>query len=311
MLAPLIVPRAVAQRIFPSRNCKGDKVLKQIILIVTCCFIGVPALATAESGTLAKIRDTGQIVLGYRGNTPPFSYLTDDEGVEGFSIDLCRVIARSVQEQLKLENLEIRYVPVTSENRLEAVASGRVDIECGATTRTLSRQKQVEFTHLTFVTGGTLLTTAESGIESLFGLQGKSVAVTSGTTTQAALSQFLSNEMIAATVREVPTHTEGMRLLNEGEVAAYAADQVVLAAQALRETEGERYAMIEGTFSYEPYALVVRRDDADFLLAANTALSRLFSSGDIMTLYQRWFSELSPTPHPVLVALYKLQAIPE
>jgi ABC-type amino acid transport substrate-binding protein len=285
--------------------------LKQIILLLTCCFVLAASIAKAETGTLAKIMETGQITLGYRGNTPPFSYLTQDDVVEGFSIDLCRVIARSVQERLKLEKLEIRYVPVTSENRLDAVADGRVDIECGATTRTLSRQKQVEFTHLTFVTGGTLLTTTDSGVESLFDLQDKSVAVTSGTTTQAALRQYLSNEMISATVLEVPTHSEGMRLLNDGKVAAYAADQVVLAAQALRETEGERYAMIEGTFSYEPYALVVRRDDADFLLAANTALSRLFSSGDIMKLYQRWFSELSPTPHPVLVALYKLQAIPE
>jgi ABC-type amino acid transport substrate-binding protein len=282
--------------------------LKRIILIVAGLLAGVAGIA--EAGTLEKIKDSGQIILGYRGNTPPFSYLDGDKA-EGFSIDLCRVIARSVQEQLKLEKLEIRYVPVSSENRLEAVESGRIDIECGATTRTLSRQKQVEFTHLTFVTGGTLLTTIDSGVTSLFDLQGKSVAVTSGTTTAAALSQYLTKEMIAATVRKVPTHAEGMRLLNEGKVAAYAADQVVLAAQALREVDGDRYAMIEGTFSYEPYALVVRRGDADFLLAANTALSRLFSSGEIMTLYQRWFSDLSPTPHPVLVALYKLQAIPE
>ncbi len=282
--------------------------MRQIIPIFASLLAAVAGVA--EAGTLEKIKDSGQIILGYRGNTPPFSYLNDDK-VEGFSIDLCRVIARSVQEQLKLDKLEIRYVPVSSENRLEAVESGQIDIECGATTRTLSRQKQVEFTHLTFVTGGTLLTTIDSGVTSLFDLQGKSVAVTSGTTTAAALSQYLSKEMIAATVRTVPTHAEGMRLLNEGKVAAYAADQVVLAAQALREADGDRYAMIEGTFSYEPYALVVRRDDADFLLAANTALSRLFSSGEIMTLYQRWFSDLSPTPHPVLVALYKLQAIPE
>lgn len=290
---------------------KGNGLLKHIIVFLAAVLLATPALVAAESGTLAKIKASGQIVLGYRGNTPPFSYLAGDDKVEGFSIDLCRVIARSVQEQLKMEALEIRYVPVTSDDRLEAVESGRVDIECGATTRTLSRQKQVEFTHLTFVTGGTLLTTVDSGVESLFDLQGKSVAVTSGTTTETALSEFLDNEMIAAKVQTVPTHSEGMRLLNEGKVVAYAADQVVLAAQALREAEGERYAMIEGTFSYEPYALVVRRDDADFLLAANTALSRLFSSDDIMKLYERWFSELSPTPHPVLVALYKLQAIPE
>ena len=108
----------------PGPNTKGIRVLKQIILLLTCCFVLVNPVAKAETGTLAKIMETGQITLRYRGNTPTFSYLTQDDVVEGFSIDLCRVIARSVQERLKLETLEIRYVPVTSENRLEAVADG-------------------------------------------------------------------------------------------------------------------------------------------------------------------------------------------
>jgi len=226
-------------------------------------------------------------------------------------VELCKRIATAVKDQLKLKDLKTTLVPLTSEDRLDAIINNRADIECGATTITLARSEKVDFTLMTFVTGGGLLSLANSGVDSLAGLAGKSVAVVTGTTSQAALQKYLQKNLIDAKVVAVPDRSEGMKQLQAKKVDAFASDQIVLIGEILSAPDPRAYSLGRDLFSYEPYGLVVRRNDADFRLVADRALAQLYRSGQIEGVFNRWFGEIGVQPTPVLQAMYQLQALPE
>ena len=262
-------------------------------------------------GTLDQIKKSGEIRLGYRTDAPPLSFNDSAGQPAGYSVELCRRIAVAVKEHLKLKDLKTTLVPLTSEDRLDAIINNRADIECGATTITLSRAEKVDFTLMTFVTGGGLLTLANSGIDSLGNLSGKSVAVVTGTTSQAALQKYLQKNLIDAKVVVVPDRAEGMKQLQAKKVDALASDQVVLIGEILTAGDPKAYSLGRDLFSFEPYGLVVRRNDADFRLVANRAIAQLYRSGQIEDLFNRWFGQVGLQPTPVLRAMYLLEALPE
>jgi len=281
-----------------------------LMLVMAALVCATSAMAAEPTGTLKKIKDRKTIVLGYRESSWPFSFVDADGQPAGYSVDLCVRIAEAVQQQLALPKLAVRWIKLTPENRITAVADGTVDMECGSTTSTLSRQQQVDFTITTFVDGGSLLATDASGIESVKDLAGKRVGIVPGTTTEGALASALRQYVIAAHMVTVKDHAEGLAALENGTADAYASDRVILIGLGRKSKDVSKLSLSTQLFSYEPYGLMLRRGDADFRLTANRTLSRLFRSEDIVRIYDKWFGDLGK-PTVALVLMYAISAVPE
>jgi len=198
-----------------------------------------------------------------------------------------------------------------NDDRIDAIVDNKADIECGSTTITLSRQKLVDFTSMTFVTGGSVLSLADSGIDAVAKLAGKSVAVIAGTTSESALKSYLSKNLIDARVVVVANRDEAMKQLEARQVDAFAGDQVVQIGFLMKASDPAAYKLSKDLFSYEPYAFVVRRNDADFRLVANRALAQIFRGGQIEQIYGQSFGRAGIRPTPMLSALYTFGALPE
>jgi ABC-type amino acid transport substrate-binding protein len=269
------------------------------ILLLICC-VAAPPLAAASS-TLERVRETATITFAYRDQAAPFSYTDRDGRVRGYSTELCAAVAASIQRALKLPTLRIVWQPVDAASRFDAVATGRVDAECGTTTITLSRMKDVDFSLPIFVDGGSVLVRIKSRITKLADLRGRKIAVIAGTTTEQAL---------VAAFGVVDTHATLVPVLAAGKVDGYAGDRIVLADLKLRSPSGRDFALLGVDFSYEPYGIVLRRDDPDFRLAVNRALVDLYKRGGIDPIFQRWLAPLGP-PGPLLHSMYYLSSLPD
>lgn len=266
--------------------------------------------AQALDGTLKKIKDSSTMNLGYLADAPPFSFLGPDKKPTGYSVDLCTRIAGAIQKQLNV-NLKLNWVAVTVDNRISMVEQGKVDIECGTTTTSLSRYEKVDFSMMTFVDGATLLTLVNSPLRTLSDLSGKKIAVITGTTTEKALAKYLKDEFVTG-VQLVPVkdHNEGRAALENGMVEAFASDQAILIALALTSRDPKRFALADGLFSYEPYAFMLRRNDSAFRLAVNRALAALYRTGEVLPIYDGWFGALGKVSDPIEI-MYQINGLPE
>jgi ABC-type amino acid transport substrate-binding protein len=202
-------------------------------------------------------------------------------------------------------------VELDAAERIPAVVGGKVDIECGNSTITLSRMQDVDFSSMIFITGASLLVKAGSGINGVGDLGGKTVGVAAGTTTEKALEEKLNQALVDAKVVTVKDHQEGIDKLVAGAVDAYAGDQVVLIGLGRNVADPKKLALAPELFTYEPYGLMVRRDDADFRLAVNRALAQLYRTGEISEIYKKWFGDWGGRPSRLLLAMYALNSLPE
>ncbi len=278
-----------------------------LFLLLTIMACGT---AVAADNTLSRIRTTQQIRLGYFEGSAPFSFTGPDKVPQGYSVDLCERVTQSIQRQLGLTKLKMVWVPLGLKDRIEAIRAGRIDIECGTTTWSFTRQKLVDFSLITFVDGGSLLATDDSGIKRIADLQGKRIAVIRGTTTERALVDALDRGKITADVIRIDARERGIGLLKEGGADAFASDRFLLFNLMKMAESPRRLHLIDEDFSVEPYALAVPRNDPDFRLAVNRGLAELFRSGDINQVYKRWLGQFGD-PSLLLSALYILQAVPE
>lgn len=269
------------------------------------------AMARDAEGTLDKIKRTGEFVIGYRADASPLSYENGDGVPSGYSVDLCRRIAAGVKAHLAGREIETRFVKITADERLSAVADGKIDIECGSTTITLSRQEQVDFSMPTFVTGGSVLSLSATGIQDVSDLAGKKVGVAKGTTTVDQLTRHLADKLVDAEIVIVNDRSEGMKQLNRGDIDALASDQIVLIGQVIESVNPQRYSIISEIFSYEPYGFALRRNDADFRLVVNSALAQVFRSGEEGEIFYKWIGRIGISVPPILAAMYQLGAIAE
>jgi len=260
-------------------------------------------------GTLKKIKSSNTLTLGYLESAPPFSFPGPDRRPVGYSIDLCTHVASAIQKQLGI-NLKLNWVPVTTENRLDMVASGKVDIECGTSTASLSRQERVDFSLMTFVDGGSLLTKADLKLRAVADLADKRIAVIPGTTTETALAKFLKEEFVTVQYVRIKNHLEGLAAVEKGLAEAFASDRGILVGLAVTSKDPSRFALPGILFSYEPYGFMVRRNDAAFRLAVNRALAELYRSGGIVPIYERWFGGFG-NPSEAIQAMYMLNGLPE
>jgi glutamate/aspartate transport system substrate-binding protein len=270
---------------------------------------GLVDIAAAASPTLDRIKATGTITFAYRDGAAPFSFKARNGRPEGYSVELCEKVASSIGKALAVPAMKIEWRPVDALNRLDAVASGQADAECGTTTITLTRMERVDFSVPIFVDGGSVLVRAKDHLARLTDLKGRRIAVIPGTTTLPALQKALKVIEVPAEFVTVKTGAEGVALLLSGKVEAYASDRVVLAGLKLAQGDDE-LELINQDFSFEPYALVIRRDDPDFRLAVNRALVGLYKSGEIDPVYVKWLAPLGQ-PGPLLNAMFYLNSLPE
>jgi len=274
-------------------------------------FLLAATAAQAQGETLDKIRKSGGITLGYRPDAVPFSFVGANERPAGFSVDLCERVAVGLARRMGLPGLKISWLPVSAETRIDRVASGAVDMECGTTTVTLGRQQAVDFSLITFLDGGAFLSRGPqgSGPRSPRDIGAARVGVSAGTTTEKALRRLIADNGTGAEVVTMANHVEGVTQLIAGKIQMYAADRTVLIGLAMNAGREAPLQLLDIQFSYEPYALVLRRD-ADFRLAVNRELAQVFREGEIVALYRKWFGQFGE-PQELLKALYVIQSFQE
>ena len=245
--------------------------------------------AWTHADTLSDIRDRGEFLLGHRESSSPFSFINEQGAPVGYSVDICLKIYEQVKKELKRPDLKLKYVALKPADRIAAVKSARVDMECGSTTNTVDRQKDVAFSYTTFVAGARLLAKKADKLKELTDLRGKSVVVTEKTTTEQVLRQVNKERNLGMTFIVAKDHAEGFSRLVSGEAAAVANDDALLFGLVTKAKDPSAYDFVGKYVSVEPYGLMLRKDDAAFAKLVDVSLSTLFASGQIRTIYAKWF----------------------
>ena len=270
------------------------------LLIAAVAIAAVPVAAQREdspttlTGTLRKARDSGAITIAYRVSSIPFSYLSPRGEPIGYSIDLCKLLVEAIGDQIG-RTLAIRWQPVTSESRIASIASGQSDLECGSTTSNIERRKTVACSPTIFVSGTKLLVRKGSPIRSFRDLGGKKVVVTAGTTNEAALRDIARKFKLDFLLLTAPDHAASFAMLTAGEVDAFATDDVLLFGLLAQNKRQGDYAVTGEFLSYDPYAIMYRKDDPQLARVVTDAFHALAADGEIGRRYERWFLRKLPS----------------
>jgi len=268
----------------------------------------LPTLAAADS-VLDRIRVQGEIRLAYRADAAPFSFMVEGAAEpEGYSVDLCRAVAKGIKAELKLPELKLTYVKVTSKDRFDAVTGGKADLLCEATTATLDRRTLVDFSIATFISGAGMMI-QPGGPTSFEALAGMKVGVLGGTTTEEDLKAFLAANKVAVDIVTMKDHSEGFAQLESGALSAYFADRTILQFMLMKREQNGKLMLADQFLSFEPYALAMPRD-ADFRLEVDRALSRLFRNGGARKVFTRTFGE-NAKPTGLQSSLFVISGLPE
>ena len=282
-----------------------------IRFIVVLALLAAPALVHAQKvdRTLKKIAESKTLTIAYRTDALPFAYENESKQPAGYTVELCKRVAASLERQLKIKSLQVKWVQATSQNRLELVRKGQADMECGSTTVSLSRMGDVDFSSYVFVDSTGLLVRNATGAKSFKDLAGKRIAVVLKTTNQAAVEAAMKQFAVSATVVPVKTRGDGIAALEAGSVDAFASDKLLLLGLAGKVKDQSQYTLLADDLSFEPYAIVLPRGDANFRLAVNRALAEIYRGAEIGEIFRRTFGAgIDPTP--MLIVVYGLGAYP-
>jgi len=280
---------------------------RKILLLLLLC--SPPVLAANAPDTLNDIRKSATIRIAHPENVPPFSFMENGEPT-GYSINLCRQAVSHIAKQLGRKDIRIRWRSASTAEALRLVADGVVDMDCGITSITLSRQQRVDFSNEIYVNSGDVLVQADSNIKRLADMEGKKIAVIRGTTTDKRLADTLRLQGRNARLLPVMTMQDCLLALDTGKVEACAGDRTVLLGQVAAAEKPARYALLGEMYSTEPYALVLPRGDPDFRLAVNRALSEIYRNSTLQQLYGRWFGP-DAAPSVALRMIYILNSYPD
>ena len=275
---------------------------------MVCLVAAFSFSAGAEDSRLDQINREKAIKIAYRTDATPFSFVKEGDPV-GYTIDICKFVVASLEHQLNAKPLKIEWIPVTTQTRFETVASGKADMECGSSTITLGRMKQVDFSNFIFVQSTGVIAKVSSGITRIPHLAGKKIAVISGTTNEQAVQAVNKIVQLNATVVTVKDRAEGISLLEGGQVDAFAGDKILLAGAQYQAAQD--ISMLPDDLSIEQYAIVLPRGDWNMRLAVNTALAEMYRRGIMISVYRKWFSNVHLEPGVLLEALFIFGAIPE
>jgi glutamate/aspartate transport system substrate-binding protein len=278
---------------------------------IACVAVIVTAsLASAQTpaeSRLKRISDTKSVKIGYRAAATPFSFVNPQtKEPAGYTIDLCRLAVEWIGKSLNAP-LKIEWVEVTTQNRFDMVAQGKADMECGSSTMTLSRMKQVDFSSVTFVESTGIIVRANAGIAKAGDLNGQRIAVAANTTNEAALAELIKQGKLKATLVPVKDREAGISALEKGEVDGYASDKLLLVGARFQDAKA--LTMLPDDLSFEPYGIVLPRGDWAFRLAVNSALAEVYRSPLIATVFGKWFDQIKLKPGPVLLSAFSLGAL--
>ena len=265
-----------------------------LFFFIACLVPTVRAEEAELTGTLKKIHDSGEVVIGYRESSLPFSYLNSRGEPIGYSIDLGRSIVDAISNELNGQTLKIRFEPVTSASRIEAVVSGKIDLECGSTTNNTERQKQVSFSPIMFVAGTKLMVKRGSPIKSFRDLKGKTVVVTAGTTNEQAVQRLSDRFELGVKMVEAKEHADSFKQLAAASVDAFAGDDVLLYGLAATNKSAGDFDIVGDFLSYDPYGIMFRKDDVPLANLIRHVFEEMAQSRDLTYNYERWFLKKLP-----------------
>jgi len=248
-----------------------------------------PAEARAQPPTLQKIRDTGIIVLAHRESSTPFSYLDGNKKPVGYALDLCLKVVDALRRDLKMPNLKVEFLPVAAAERIPAIESGKADLECGNTTNTSTRRKQVAFTVPHYFSGGRLLVRTDSGFKRLADLRTRTIVVNAGSTHASFLTKAQDKGLFAGRVIEAKDSAAAFAELEAKRADAYLHDDIVLFALRANAANPKEWDVVGEFTTVEPLAIMLRRNDPDFKKYVDVVLSRAMVDGDVPQLYKKWF----------------------
>lgn len=275
---------------------------------------GVTPASAQDSPTLKRIKERGAISIGHREASVPFAYIGPGNKVIGYSIDLCMKIVDEIKKELKMDKLEVKLVPVTPQTRIPLLANGTIDMECGSTTNNLTRSKQVDYLPITFITGTKLLVKKGSGIKEIEDLKGKSIGLALGTTNEKAIKEVAEKLKLDIKYVMVKDHTQGWLNLENGRTDAYATDDVLLYGLIAKSKNPKDWEVVGRFLSYDPYGIMVPRNDSEFRLVGTRTLADLMRSGEMQKIYDKWFN---PGPDKInmpisadLKKAFEIQALP-
>jgi len=286
-----------------------SKKLGILTLALSAGFGGAVLGGDALAGTLDDIRQSKTLRIAYREEAKPFAYKTPAGQPAGFMIDLCQAVAKHMGQQLKIPDLKVAYVPVTTVNRLDAITQNKADLICDSLTQTLERRGVVDFSVPVFI-DGTTFAIRNDGPQDLKLLAGKKVGVVGGTLTDEVTRRSLASVNIKADIVPFKDFDDAMAALEKGDIAAYFAGRAMLASMIQGNPNASRILLANSYLTYEPFALAMRRGDSDFRVAVDRALSQIFHSGEVGTIFSKNFGA-KERPSPILQSLYIIATLPE
>jgi len=283
-----------------------------VALFVVASSLACATAASAQApvppdSRLKSIIDTKTIRIGYRADASPFAFTNSRGEPSGYSLDLCQLVTKSIAEQYGLPDLKIEWVPVTVQTRFSAVSGGQVDLECGSSSVTLGRMKEVDFSNYIFVESTGVVVPRASNIHAFADMGGKKIAVVSGTTNERAVTLQNSERQLNLTIVPVKNRDEGVAALQAGKVDAYASDKLLLLGAQINHADD--FILLPDDLSIEPYAIALARGDWALRLAVNTGLAQIYRSGQIVVIFKKWFEEVGLRPGTLLGAAYTLGAL--
>jgi glutamate/aspartate transport system substrate-binding protein len=270
--------------------------MKRTLALLAALAVALPLSfqASAQEGTLKKIKDSGSITIGHRDASVPFSYYDDKQQPVGYSMDLCMKVVDAVKKQLSMPNLKVNYQLVTSANRIPLMANGTIDLECGSTTNNLARQEQVWFATTHFVTANRFVTKRSAKINKLADLKGKTIVSTAGTTNIKQITEINAAQNLGMNIISANGHPEAFQMVETGRAVAFVMDDILLYSLVAQSRAPKDYVISSEALSVEPYGIMVRKDDAAFKKVANDAINAVYKSGEINKIYAKWFQQPVP-----------------
>ena len=287
---------------------------KLVLAGAALAFLAAAQPASAQkSFVLERIKARGVVNMGHREASVPFAYIKDGN-VQGYSIDLCDLFVEKIKKTLKMPNLKVKHVPVTSQTRLALIANGNIDMECGSTTNNLTRQKQVSYLPVTFITGTKLASKKGSGITEIEDMEGKVIALSQGTTNEKAIKRIMKAKGIKIKIVNVKDHPQAWLALTSGRVDAYATDDVLLYGLISKSKNPGQFQVTGRFLSYDPYGLMVPRNDSTYQRLGTVLLADLMRSGEMLKIYNKWFNpgptKINMPISDTLATAFVIQALP-
>ena len=286
----------------PLKRCiQAGSLVAAVVLLATAA--GAQTASEGLSPTLANIKKTNVVRLGYRESSPPFSFLDQANRPIGYSLELCEAIVDEIGVEVDDADLRIEYVKVTSDDRIPAVVQNKIDLECGSTTANAERGKQVAFSPLMFVAGTKLMVPKTSTISAPKDLQGKTVVVTKGTTNEQAMHAVDKKFTLGLNIVTAADHEQSYQMLVDGKADAFATDDILLYGLIARHKAQDKFRVAGEYLSYDPYGIMFRKGEPQLAAVVERTFRKLGSNRDLIPLYNKWFVARLPTGEKLNVAI--------